>query len=311
MEDVLNEYEQGLVASFVSRLKSATVVRDYKREINNLKKFTDKDIVDINDQDIKNYLESLKIGGKASTTIKRTYSQLNAFFNFLFVENFIDINPFYKVDRPKASEQVKVERTPNPEQLKKLLDTVRTNSELRDYAVILLIATTGIKINDILNIKLNDFTFNTNPMSLNIGQGENIRYIRVLNQVKNVIEEYVYSLSIPGDYLEKPYYLFIRSRDIDKLMSSPHEVKPITKDWIRKVMAKCCKIADIPLFTSKDLRHAHALYAARLGASVDDVANQLGWNDTNLIYKYTGVMEQLLYSANSYTEVFFNQILND
>lgn len=65
------------------------------------------------------------------------------------------------------------------------------------------------------------------------------------------------------------------------------------------------------MFTSKDLRHAHALYALKLGASVDDVADQLGWNNTNLIYKYHGVIDKLLHAANSYTEVFFDTLLDE
>ncbi|GEM_PF-4614694 len=110
-----------------------------------------------------------------------------------------------------------------------------------------------------------------------MGQGENIRYVRVLEQVKRVIMEYILLLSILKEYMEKFYYIFMGTRDIDKFILSP----------------------------------AHALYAVRLSASVDDVANQLGWNNTNLIYKYHGVIDKLLYSANSYTEVFFDRLLDE
>lgn len=311
MELFLDENEVGLVSMFIPRLKSATAVRDYKREINKFKQFLDKSILNANDQDVENYLEFLRKEGKAKSTIQRTYHQLNAFYNFLFAERLVDTNPFFKVDVPKASKQVKVERTPNPEQLKKLLDAVRINFELRDYAIILLIATTGIKVTDALNITLVDLIYDEKFMALRIGQGENMRYIKILEPMKNVITEYLLSLYMPKEYMDKSYYIFMRTRDIDKFILAPEKVKPVTKDWIRKVMEAACSMADIPLFTSKDLRHAHVLYAARLGASVDNIANQLGWNDTNLIYKYHGIADHLIYSANSYTEVFFNQILND
>lgn len=133
MELFLDDYETGLVSMFIPRLKSNTAVRDYKREINKLKKFLNKSILGTNDQDIKNYLEFLRKEGKAKSTIQRIYHQLNAFYNFLFTEKLVDTNPFFKVEVPKASRKVKVQRTPNPEQLKKLLDAVRLNFELRVY----------------------------------------------------------------------------------------------------------------------------------------------------------------------------------
>jgi len=310
MELFLDDYEAGLVSMFIPRLKSATSVRDYKREVNKFKGFLGKSLLDASDQDIKNYLEFLRKEGKAKSTIQRTYHQLNAFFNFLFAEKIVESNPFFKVEVPRASKQVKVERTPNPEQLKKLLDTLRKNFELRDYTIVLLIATTGIKLTDALNITLQDLIYDEDFMAIRFGEDENVRYIRVLEPVREVIMKYLFSLSIPTEYMDKQYYIFIGTRDIDKFILTPEKVKPITKDWIVKVMNTACTIANIPVFTSKDLRHAHALYALRLGATVDDVADQLGWNNTNLVYKYNGVIEQLLISANSYTEVFFNQILN-
>ncbi|QUH19432.1 site-specific integrase [Alkaliphilus sp. B6464] len=76
MELFLDEYELGVLSVFVFRLKSDTAARDYKREINNFKKFISKDIVSATDQDVNNYLEFLKKEGKAATIIRRIYSQL-------------------------------------------------------------------------------------------------------------------------------------------------------------------------------------------------------------------------------------------
>jgi len=248
MELFLDEYEAGLVNMFIPRLKSATAVRDYKREINKLKKFLDKSILNANDQDIKNYLEFLGKEGKAKSTIQRTYHQLNAFYNFLFAERLVDTNPFFKVDVPKASKQVRVERTPNPEQLKQLLDAVRINFELRDYTVIPLIATTGIKVTDALNVTLQDLIFEKDFMAIRIGQNEDMRYIKILEPVDKVLKEYLSSLSIPKEYIDQPYYIFMGTRDIDKFILTPEDVRPVTKDWIRKVMEAACSTAGLTFF---------------------------------------------------------------
>lgn len=73
--------------------------------------------------------------------------------------------------------------------------------------------------------------------------------------------------------MKRPYYIFMRTRDMNKLILTTKDIRPATKDWTRKVMESACSAAGIPLFTSKDLRHAYAFYALRLGTAVDDVAN--------------------------------------
>lgn len=71
--------------------------------------------------------------------------------------------------------------------------------------------------------------------------------------------EYILLLSIPKEYMEKPYYIFIRTRDIDKFILSPEKVKPVTKDWIRKVM-KMAVILQIYLCLLARIFATHMLF---------------------------------------------------
>lgn len=310
METILNDHELSLVHALTHKQKTRTA-HSYMREINNFKEFIKKDLLAAHPTDCTAYMSFLRKNKKASSSIQTYYHQLFRFYNYLFQNQIIQSNPFALITKPKASKQVKAERTPSPEDLKKLLNTIRENFELRDYAIILVIATTGLKINEVLNIKWADFIIdNKNHVGVKIGKHNSTRYVRILDQVWQQIELYRQELMIPTSYCKENYYVFISNRERDRYSTEPSKVKPISADWIRKLLEKSCAYANISLYTSKDLRHAHAIYALRLGSSTEAVANQLGWNHPNLVYRYVGVIEQLLHPANTYTEVFFKDILS-
>jgi site-specific recombinase XerD len=311
MPTILNDQELSLVHALTHKHKSRTA-HSYMREISNFKKFIEKDLSDAHPSDCAEYISFLRKKKKASSSIQTYYHQLFSFYNYLFENKIIQSNPFALIDKPKASKQIKATRTPSPEDLKKLLNAVQSEFETRDYAIILLIATTGLKINQVLSIKWSDFIIDDKDhIGVKIGYDESTRYIRILNQVWQQIELYRQELMIPTSYCKENYFVFISNRERDKYKTAPSTVKPISADWIRKVLERSCTYANIPLYTSKDLRHAHAVYALRLGASTEDVADQLGWNHPNLVYRYVGVIEQILHPANKYTEVFFKDILSE
>lgn len=303
----LNDEELSIIAGFnigkVERTK-----KDYKRELNNFKGFIEKDLVEANDQDGIRYMAFLKKEGKASSTIRRIYDQLNVFYNYLFREEIIRSNPFYKVEKPKASKQVRPERTPSPEDLEKLLVTLKENYDLRDFAAVMLILTTGRRLSQILSVKWSDFAHGEDHIGLKVSYSPP-KLIKVFDFVWELINQYRLYNCIPDDYLSKPYYVFVNNKNMERYLEKPEEVKHITPDWIRKVMEEACDLADIPLYTAKDLRHAFALYALNLGSNTKDLASQMGWSNKSHVSKYIGVIEQLLLPAGAYTEKFFEKLV--
>lgn len=313
----LNEQELSLIVDF-NLGKQTRTKKAYKREINGFRQFIDKELIKATTEDGRNYIAFLKIDGKAPSTIRRIYDQLNVFYNYLFIEGHIKLNLFHKIEKPPASKQVRPERTPSPEDLEKLLITLKEDFELRDFAAILLILTTGLRVSQALNVKWNEFIHAKDHIGLKISY-EAPKYIRIFDFVWEAIEQYREYIGIPKSYLDKNYYVFINHRNIDKYINEPHSVSPITSDWIRKVMEKACSKAGIGLYTAKDLRHAFAVYTLNLAIAnsdkdratvINEVTDQMGWSSMDQVNRYTGVIEQLLYPAGAYTESFFQRILN-
>lgn len=303
----LSDQELSLIHDF-NIGKHPKTKKDYIRELNAFRKFIDKDLIDVLVQDGTNYIAFLRKNGKASSTIRRTYDQLNVFYNYLFREGHIKSNPFYRIEKPSASKQVKAERTPSPEELEKLLTTLKENFDPRDLAAVVLVLSTGLRIGQALSVKWNDFVHAEDHIALRTNNTPP-KYVKIFDFVWQLIDQYRRNMCIPDMYIDKNYYVFIGQKQLKKYLTEPHKVKPITSDWIRKVLEKACSMADIPLYTSKDLRHAFAIYALNLGASTKEVADQMNWSNENQVNKYVGVIEQLISPAGVYTEDFFRSIL--
>lgn len=307
--------ERTVFAIFSHEFKGRTVY-DYKREILAFKEFLNSKKIDTLFKAHFNvaieYMDKLnKDGSKSSSTRQRIYYQLLGFYNFLLDKEFIEINPFWKVKKPPASKQIKKERTPNFKELEQLFNTLVSDFSLRDLALVSVIATTGLRISEVLSIKWSDFVIddegNVGFKIQNDGEG---RYVRVLSTVWNLLNRYREEfLEVDDSYLKKDYYVFISS--INRYREYPHGVGPLTQSTARNILVKACTKAKIRTFTPKDLRHAHAIFALKLGASLEEVKEQLGWNNKNLIYRYHGVMEQIQRPANIYTERFFERIIKE
>ncbi len=306
---VLSNQELNILNGF-NICKSERTKKDYKRELNSFKDFIKMDLVKASDQDGKKYLDFLRKKNKASSTIRRIYDQLNVFYNYLFREGYIDFNPFYKIEKPRASKQVRLERTPSPEDLEKLLTTLKDNFDIRDFAAIMLILTTGRRLSQALSVKWNDFVRGEEHIGLKVSYSPP-KLIKIFDFVWDLINQYRLVNGIPDNYLTKPYYIFINNKNSDTYLCNPGEVNHITPDWIRKVMEEACELAEIPLYTAKDLRHAFALYALNLGSSLEVVTNQMDWSNKSQATKYIGVIEQLLLPTGTYTESFFKKLVNN
>jgi site-specific recombinase XerD len=313
----LSEHEKDLISFFTTNFKTKTT-SDYIRELDSFKKYMKKDLLAATPEDCRNYISTLKRGTeeipkKASSTVQRIYHQLYGFYNFLLKQQSIDSNPFMKVKKPAASKQVNVDRTPDFEDIKKLLYVLEEEFEFRDYLIVLIVATTGLRISEVLSIKWDSFVIDDhNHIAIRLGKDDNVRYVRILDKVWQLIDQYREDyLGVNTDYIKKSVYVFIRSKHVPEYKITPQYVPPLTADWIRRVLVSARKKAGInKKITAKDLRHAQVIYALKLGATVEDIKEQLGWCHTNLVYRYRGVIEQIDTPANIYTEKFFNNVID-
>ncbi|NBG87263.1 tyrosine-type recombinase/integrase [Isachenkonia alkalipeptolytica] len=300
-----------LIEGFVNRYQGRAR-KDYRREIVTFQKFTDKNLLAVDKQDIEKYLTELK-KKKAATTVQRIYHQLGTFYHELYKAEKIRSNPFFKVEKPKASKQVKKERVPSFQELEELLKVLGEEFSLRDYGMVLLICTTGIRLKEALYTKWSDFLLDRdNNLGLRVRKGTYDRYVKIYPEVWEVLDQYRKEvLRVQEHYWKEDYYIFISRNDREDYRRYPDIIKPVSESWLRPVLVSACEKAKIPLYTAKDLRHANAMYALKLGASPEEIQVQLGWNNKNFVNRYNGVIASLEKSANDYTHRYFTGIIKE
>ena len=299
-DDVLN--------CFIGKLYGRTK-KDYTKTINDFQLIINKPYLKAHREDVLIYIDHIeKIN--APTTVQKKYHQLLSFFNYLFDNNHITVNPFKLVKKPKASSNLKRERVPSLDDLEKLLLTLKKKS-LRNHAWAYLVSSTGLSLSNALNVKWSDFFIDMNGQKgLLIDKGTpKERYVYIIDNLWNTLQQYQEEwLQVDESYLKEDYYVFISRNDLTNYRSYPDIVKPLVESRIRPIFVNACKRANIPLYTARDLRHAQVALIKYFGASEESITKQMGWSSTEWIQRYNGVLMDLTDSANKKTETFFNSL---
>jgi site-specific recombinase XerD len=77
--------------------------------------------------------------------------------------------------------------------VKLLFDQVNTNKKngLRDYAIMALLYTTGIRVSELVNIKVKDVSLQSPPTLLVHGKGRKSRFVPLTKQAVNILNRYI------------------------------------------------------------------------------------------------------------------------
>jgi integrase/recombinase XerD len=107
---------------------------------------------DLTPSDINTFLANLSCNNGRNAY----YRAIRAFCNWLYRQGYIDENPITKVDSPKMTKVILPSLT--PEQVEELIATA---DNIRDKAVISMLADSGIRLNELLHIKEYDIDLET------------------------------------------------------------------------------------------------------------------------------------------------------
>ena len=115
-----------------------------------------KNILDINIDITKEYLKYLYDRGINKNSISRKLSSIRGFYNYLVKEEIISTNCFNNIPSPKKD--LYLPKFLNSEELNKIfsLCSENTPSDERDTLIIELLYATGLRVSELVNIKVND-----------------------------------------------------------------------------------------------------------------------------------------------------------
>ena len=143
-------------------------------------KFALKDVKNIEADDIQNYLNSLI--NYSDSEIKKIYEQFNQAYKYLYDSELIPINIMYQIFRPKSNKKAKEVSALTLEEEKLLIDKLITN-ENKVYSLIYLIQLfTGMRIGEVLALKISDIDFNSNEINVNKTITRDVNYKVIIKE---------------------------------------------------------------------------------------------------------------------------------
>lgn len=292
--------------SFIEELKyekrySDLTIKGYLRDLdlfleylneNNIKKYND-----ISYQDIRlyiNYLHDLNYNNK---TISRHISAMKSFFKYLRSKNIIDNNPMILISNPKLEK--KLPKFLNYEDTEKLLNAFDNNNYigLRNSLILEMLYSTGIRVSEIVNIKLNDISPDNRSIKI-LGKGNKERIVYFGTRCSNLINLYL-----------KNSYPKLNLNNLDYLLISKTG-KKINDREIRSIIDDAAQIANISIKISPHvLRHTFATHMLNSGADLRTVQELLGHENLSTTQIYTHLTNEKIRSVylNSHPRAKINR----
>lgn len=230
-------------------------------------------------EDIRAYLASLKRKHNTSSSQSRKLSALKSFHKFLLLEKYVDTNIAKLVTNPKQEKKLPV--VFSIEEVDSLLKSLKTTTpaEIRDKAMIELTYSSGLRVSELVNLKLSDLHLEMGLVDI-IGKGNKERIVPIgeeaLESLKLYLTEARPKLSKPNS----PTYLFLNQK-FGKNMTRQAFFEIIKEKALEAGIEK-------PISPHK-LRHSFASHLLERGIDLRLIQEMLGHEDISTTEIYTHI----------------------
>lgn len=269
-EDSGNE---SLLASFIAAKRvegcSGKSLRYYVSTIQNMLTAVDKSVKHITTDDLRQYLDKYQqSGGAGKVTIDNIRRILSSFFSWLEEENLILKSPVRRIHKVKTG--ITVKETYSDEALELMRDHC---GSIRDLALIDLLASTGMRVGELVKLNRSDIDFN-NRESIVLGKGDKERKVYFDARTKIHLKNYLDSRAD-----ENPALFVTLQKPHDRLQISGVEIR------LRELGRKL----NIPRVHPHKFRRTLATMAIDKGMPIEQVQQLLGHQSVDTTLKYAMV----------------------
>lgn len=260
----------------VERSASPETIRAYRKDLKEFKLFSKNSRLDLANFRksrllVREYWLALSQRKAKSSTVSRKLAALSSFFNFLIRENCIEANPFNYLP-PLKTEKV-LPRFLTEKEISLMFSVLEHSQRpraLRDRALIELLYSSGLRIQEAVSLNVEDVDF-WNGLVKVFGKGSKERLIPIGKVALKAMEDYLKERSIG----EGAIFLNLRS-------------KRITTRGVRKVLHKLVKqIAIHKNVTPHIFRHSFATHLLNRGCDLRTVQELLGHKTLASTQRYT------------------------
>ena len=266
-----------------TKKSSKNTLDSYLRDIGQFSSYCSingiKSLNSVNSDVIHKYVEYLQVLGKSEATVSRNAAALRGYFTFLVNKGHIKKNPISEV-KVKTAQKKLPEILTGKEVLKLIEQPSGTDyKSIRDKAMLELLYATGIKVSELVEVKVSDINLQIGILSLHGVKNE--RIIPIYPAAVKTLQTYIFNVrpAIINDMAEERLFTNMSGEALSrqgfwKIVKFYAEKAKINKD-----------------ITPHTLRHSFAAHLLDNGADLKDIRDMLGHADISTTQVYAQLMK--------------------
>ena len=250
-------------------------IKSYKEDLTEFYDFALEKNIDIDL--VRDYLRKIYENKYSNRSISRKVSSLKSYFKYLESEDIIKDNFMRLISNPKLEKTLP--NYLNYDDLEKLLNypDISNKYGLRDALILEMLYSTGVRVSELANIRLNDIDFNDRKILI-LGKGNKERYVYYGSKCEKLLDKY-----LKMDHRDSSYLLIGKKSD------------RLNEREIRSIVTDSAKRAGINIHVSPHtLRHTYATHMLNDGADLKSVGDLLGHESLSTTQIYTHVSNERL-----------------
>ena len=267
----------------VERKYSNKTILSYKDDLIEYNEFLGNNFTNILNIDmniVNNYMKYLYDRKITKSSISRKLSSIRGLYNYLVREDIIKENHFNKIQNPKR--ELYLPKFLKDEELDKIFSVCNSNNptEERDTLIIELLYATGVRVSELVNIKIKDINREEKLIKV-LGKGNKERMVIYNNHTKKALDTYL-----------KDGYNYFNKKSSEYLILNKNGNK-LSERYIREIINKKVSQASLDINISPHtLRHTFATDILENGADLMTVKELLGHESLNTTSIYTHITNE-------------------
>lgn len=279
MKAYIKEFEVFLKET---KRSSSNTLESYIRDLSQFALFCDslklRSAASVKQETIKEYVDMLHKSGKSVATTTRVLATLRCYYGFLLSNNLVKDNPVIGIKLNKGTKKLPEILTST--EVTKLLSQPDINElkGCRDKAILELLYATGIKVSELISIKISDVNLHIGILHLKSDKNE------------RVIPMYPDAVKALNNYFLNVRDVVTTEPNVDELFTNMNG-QPLTRQGLWKIIKHYAEKANIKKdITPHTIRHSFAAHLLENGAPLKDIQEILGHSDLSSTQVYAQLM---------------------
>ncbi len=246
--------------------------------------YTDVDLKQLNNIHVRKFIETVFLKRNYSISTQRQFISAVKLFTQYYPETCIQN---LELTRPKKSKKLPIVLSK-----KEVISIIRVTKNLKHRAIITLLYAAGLRISEILELKLSDINIERRQIRIVNGKGRRDRYV--------ILAESFIPLLLNYYNTYRPKHFFVENLKGTKYSASS----------VRKFILRSCKAAKInkPV-TPHTFRHSFATHLLENGVNLRHIQELLGHSRPETTMIYTHVSQKSLLNITSPLDQLINNEL--